>query len=229
MKLFAIFTLSATLFTNLFAGVEAKWEDFKQETIEHMLPQIPGWCTKEKASAIMELIRDVRPSACLEIGTFAGSTTLPIARALQFNGHGLLYSVDAWDNYAAVENVDAKDPNYVWLAGYNMRSLQNQCLYWVNQLNLGSICNLIQMRSDELANQLGYYSLDLLYLDGNISSEGSLLDAILFFPKVRYGGYIVMPDGQHPNKKETVSFLMNNARWLPDRSYKTHLLVFRKE
>ena len=47
------------------------WEDCKENTMA-LLPSIPGWCSKEKALAMMEIIKKNNCQKCVEIGVFAG-------------------------------------------------------------------------------------------------------------------------------------------------------------
>ena len=49
-------------------------------------PATPGWCTPEKAAAMVEIIADDRPRIVVEIGVFAGRSLGVIGMALRENG-----------------------------------------------------------------------------------------------------------------------------------------------
>jgi len=206
----------------------ANWETTKRET-KQFLPQICGWFTPEKADKIMDFIYEKKPQLCVEIGTFGGSATFAMARTLQALGSGVLYAIDAWDPVAAVEGLESNDPNIPWWSSQNFQAVYRSFLHILTHYNLLDYCYPVRARSNQAVHLFLDESIDLLYVDGNFSSEGSLEDVTLFFPKVKKGGAIWINDSHYPSKNEAVAFLMKYCTWLKKYSLKNQLIVFEKE
>jgi hypothetical protein len=203
------------------------WEVYKQETIQG-LPQIPGWCTKEKAELLMNMIYETQPSICVEIGAFGGSTTYPIARALHFTGRGILYAIDAWDNQAAIEGFEQNDPNISWWSNLDLNEIYSQFVSLLTRKQLMKFCRPIPLRSEMALLLFSDESIDFLYIDGNFSSGGAFQDVLLYFPKVKKGGYIWLNDSDCESKNKAVAFLMKNCEWLKKKSLGKSFIVFKK-
>lgn len=105
--------LSSFLLLGVNLSSSDSWTSFKEETIL-IMNEIPGWCSKEKAFLIMDLLKETQCQNCIEIGVFAGSSLLPIAKTLKHNGTGKLYAIDAWDSIEAVEGFDISGSDYKW-------------------------------------------------------------------------------------------------------------------
>ncbi|NGX37502.1 MAG: hypothetical protein K1000chlam2_00658 [Chlamydiae bacterium] len=210
-----------------FSSIYTRWEPYKEVTF-HVLATIPGWCSKEKAEILMDFIHETKPDVCVEIGAFGGSTSFPIASALRFNNQGILYAIDAWDNQAAIEGLDANDPNLAWWVSLDMGSIYKQFVDKMTARKLNTWYRPISKRSEQAVNLFSDGVIDLLYIDGNFSSQGSLQDTVLYFSKVKKGGYIWLNDSHSPSKLESVIYLMENATWLPEKSIKNRCIVFRK-
>lgn len=207
------------------------WIIYKQETFNE-LPKIPGFCSKEKAQILMDLIYEIKPQLIVEIGPLCGSTTYPMARTLSFIKQGLMYSIDAWDNDAALENLDADDPK---MARY-WRSL-NANMDWafanfvsmLSAANLNTYCKFIKTRSENAIVTFNDQTIDLLFIDGNSSVSGSLRDAMLYLPKVKSGGYIFLNLAHLLAKSETIFYLLKHCTILKDKSLGIECIAFKKK
>jgi len=73
-----------------------------------------SWCSSEKTKLIFELILLKHPKICVEIGTFSGSSALPILAGLKYLNKGSVYLIDPWSNQEAVKGLEPDDPNAVW-------------------------------------------------------------------------------------------------------------------
>ena len=204
------------------------WEEYKNQTY-HNLKDFQGWCTQEKAEKIMNSIADTKPKICVEIGTFGGSTSFPICRALAFRNEGMLYSIDAWDVPAEIEGMEEHSPAVAFWKKVSMEKVKESCLTTMEQHGLSSFFYPIHMRSEKAVFLFDDESIDCLYIDGNCTALGTLQDVLLYYPKVKKGGYIWLNDGNWECKIKAVSFLMNTCTWLKNTSLNTSLLVFKKE
>ncbi len=203
------------------------WDRYKNEVLRTM-PEFSGWCSKEKGELLMDFIYEMKPTTCVEIGAFGGSTTFPLASAIRFNSFGKLYSIDAWNIHAAIAGLDSGDPNSIWWSTLDMGAIHNQFIAKLAEKNLNRWCSPVHMLSEKAVSLFADESIDLLYIDGNFSSQGSFQDAVLYFPKVKLGGYIWLNDAHSPAKLDAIIFLMENCTWLPEKSLENQCIVFRK-
>lgn len=211
----------------ILSGESPSWEEYKQETF-HELPLIPGWCHKEKAEKLMSLIYETRPEICVEIGTFAGSSTYPIARALRFLGKGVIYTIDAWDNKACIEGLDPNHSNIVWWSSLELNATREQFIFMIFKKQLTTFCYPIFMRSERAHTLFADHSIDFLYIDGNFSRQGSIRDVLAYFPKVKPEGLIWLNDADSIFKNKAVAYLMKNCQWVKEKSLGKSSLVFKK-
>lgn len=151
--------------------------------------QLEGWCTKNKASILIDLVFMLNPKTIVEIGVFGGKSLIPMAYALQVTKSGKIYGIDPWDSAASAEGMDSI--NYDWWStldhGYILKGLQEKII----QFNLTEQIILIRTTSEDapLIPQI-----DILHIDGNHSEKTAVLDATKWVPLVRKGGLIIFDD-----------------------------------
>jgi hypothetical protein len=175
----------------------------------------------------MEFIRTEKPEVCVEIGSFGGAISYPIVRTLNFLQHGVLHAIDAWDTEASIEGL--KDEKVVsWLKTLDMNATKSrfQDLF---KGHLEKYCKIVHQKSSTAVSLFADNSIDLLYIDGNGSREGSLNDVLLYFPKVKEGGYIWLNDADQFNKNLAVAFLMKHCEWVKEKSIGIHWILFKKK
>lgn len=217
-----------TYFLFFLALLSPQWESFRDKVLSNQ-DRIPGWCSKEKARYLMDFVHQVEPQLIVEIGSFAGSTTHPLAQALSYSKKGHLYAIDAWDNTLASEGFDPSSSHFSWWRTLDFASIKKSFLQLIREQNLSKIVSIFSMNSRDVISQLPDLSIDLLYLDGNFSAEGSFLDLQLYYPKVKSGGYIILNNSDSPSKKKSLNFLMNECHWLKTQSLGKECCCFQKK
>lgn len=190
-----------------------------------------SWVTQEKASCIMDLIVLTQAKVCVDIGTFIGSSALPMAVALRYLGSGKVYLVDAWSNQEAVKHISSEDPNYHWWSTLAMGDIKRRCLTMIHDWSLEPYCQVMHAPSEQVVHQID--QIDFLHLDGNFSTEGSLLDATLYVPKVKSGGYILLSNAfmtvDHAlTKMATMWFLYYECELVAELE-NSNVMLFRKQ
>ena len=205
------------------------WEVYKSNVLK-IQKTIPGWCSLPQADMLLDFIHEHKPFLCVEIGTFAGSTTFPIVAALFYNQTGQLYAIDAWDQQTALEGLKMDDPNAIGWSRLNIHweQVHQILLQWVQDLELKPFCYPIQMRSEEAVALFLEDSIDFLFLDGNFSENGSKKDVELYFPKVKKGGFIWLNRADILTKSASVGFLMKQCKWVRELSMGAQCIVFQK-
>ncbi len=163
---------------------------------------------------LVSLIIRFKMQCCAEIGVESGHSLVVQARAMKFLGSGVVYGIDPWsyeDNKEGV--IDSANPNWVGNRP-DFEQTYVACLERLAKYDMGKFCKLIRKKSREAVDLFKDESLDMLYIDGNHSERVSFEDAVLYFPKVRPGGYIVYDDlgwidGGKPSTTKGFNYLLS--------------------
>ena len=205
---------------------KSAWETCKKATLAK-LSQIPSWMSVSKAEKLMEFLRRKKPTTCIEIGAFAGSTTYTIASTLNFLKKGIVHAIDAWEHDAAIEGSKG-EKTLQWWKNLNMEILHQQFQSLFQNTPLEPYCHPIKNRSEQVVSLFSDESIDFLYIDGNDSEKWNLENLELYFPKVKEGGYICIDRTLTPSRGKALGFLMKNCTWLKEDSL-DDLVFFQKK
>ncbi|HSX11230.1 MAG TPA: class I SAM-dependent methyltransferase [Chlamydiales bacterium] len=201
-------------------------EDLKKQVCD-AIPNCYGWCTKEKAVSFIDLVLEVKPELCVEIGAFGGRSVLPVAAALKFLDQGLLVAIDPWSKEEALRYLDPiKDlAHYNWWAKVNYEQIYQSCLHVISQNGLEDYVITLRSTSEYAAPAIGM--IDILYFDGNHSEIASVKDAKLYLPKVRPGGYIWINDALWSDMQAALDLIAETCdfvKWVDNGN----CILFRK-
>ena len=179
----------------------------KLEVSTH-INSLEGWCTVEKALNFIDLVLEVKPKVCVELGVFGGKSLYPVAAALKLldNGSSVI-GVDPWDRFECIKYYDpVKDEASLrWWGKLNIDFIYSSYLHMLKRFDLEPYVDTIRSTSEEAEPQIE--NIDIIHMDGNHSRLVSSLDVILYLPKVRKGGYIWMNDATWADRAEAVELL----------------------
>jgi hypothetical protein len=201
--------------------------DLKSHVLQYLQN---SWCTKGKANLLIDLVVLTSPEVCVEIGSFTGSTALPILASLQYCGKGNLYAIDAWSPEEAIRGLPPSDVNTQWWGMLDMVSIKAQFYEMLNSWSLNKYCRVMPMTSQSAVGKLP--SIDFLHLDGNFSEEGAFLDSKLYVTKVKSGGYILLSNvhimiAKRPSKMKALTVLLDHCEVICEID-NGQTLLFRK-
>jgi predicted O-methyltransferase YrrM len=188
-----------------------------REHVEQVRKTLQGWCTPEKAKALIDTIFENRPKIVVEIGVFGGASVIPMAMALKAMGDGKVYAIDPWETQESV--IGMEDANYEWWKNLNHEDIYIGFVKALIQNELTKECIPIRFTSEQAAPF--FKEIDMIHIDGNHSEEKSWLDVELYFDKVRSGGIVVFDDiswrdTSATGTKKAVDFLNENCTVLYD-------------
>lgn len=170
--------------------------NFLREAIAHYVPALEGgeWGDPMRAYELADIVLEARPKVVVEIGTFGGAGSLPMAFALrQNNNGGKLYCIDPWRLSYAQEG-EWEDNKKWWAENIRLSEIHQKCMeaFWAH--NLDEWLVVIRAASQH-CHQL-FSEVGVLLVDGNHSEEASLRDVHLYVPKVIKGGFIFADDSR---------------------------------
>lgn len=160
----------------------------KKEAFASM-QRLEGWCSKEKASVLIDLILAVKPSVVVEIGVFGGKSLVPMALALRHTGQGVVYGVDPWMAEKSADGLEGKDLE--WWSSLDHDFILHSLLQEIARQGLHKEVHLIRTTSEDCPP---IPNIDILHIDGNHSEKASVLDVNKWVPLVKDGGLIIFDD-----------------------------------
>lgn len=165
-----------------------------QEWIETEMPHMEGWCTKEKAEKIAELVKEHKPDVCVEIGVFAGRSLFAIAKSLEaYHPAGIAYGIDSWMKESVLEGENSKENNE-WWGSLDLEFFYNYTLEHLKNYELEKNCQILRGDSEDFLDQFKDIPIGLLHIDGNHSELTSCRDVSTYVPLVLPGHPIIMDD-----------------------------------
>lgn len=163
--------------------------EFKKQAYWYM-DQVHGWCSHQKASILVDLIKKTRPAKIVEIGVWAGKSLIPMAFTLKTLGSGKIYGIDPWKNTESMVGVQS-EANLAYWQQVDHEAVYNGLKARIEEFGLQDQVELIRNAS---ADAPEIADIDLLHIDGNHSEVTSILDVTKWAPLVRPGGWIIVDD-----------------------------------
>lgn len=188
----------------------------KSQSLYYMAQIYDGWCTKQKASILIDIILASKPKTIVEIGVWGGKSLIPMAHALKVFG-GKIYGIDPWSNDASVEGVMHEGSRYFW-ATVNHEDVMRKLIDYVKTFELQNQVELIRASSKDAPI---IENIDVLHIDGNHSEITSYLDVTKWVPHVRSGGWIIFDDmnwteSGHVTTSKAVQYLNEHCHKLAE-------------
>ena len=178
--------------------------------------QFTGWYSREKALVIAEAVLRERPRICVGVGAVSGRSLVVCAAALQDNGGGTVYGIDARSPGVAIEDAADGSAGEWWLKE-DFVQIRQEFYRFVTAMNLTKHVRLIEA-PPECAAAL-FDQIDFLHIDGShrldragrgchrVSSQSS---------KRRFSLCSTMPTGRPPRRRRTLAMLCETVTVMND-------------
>ncbi len=165
---------------------------------------LQGWCPMDKALLLCAEIEALGALTVVDIGTFGGKSTIPMAIQIRANADAMIKSggplpnpgrviaIDPWDNEAACEGYGGANLAY-WHA-MDFKKIRLGFELQVRRLKLEQFITIWPCKSDDYpANPSEPFLIDLLHIDGQKDAT-VIRDVNRFASKVRVGGVCCLND-----------------------------------
>lgn len=170
------------------------------------MEQLEGWCTKNKASILIDLVFMTRPDTIVEIGVWGGKSLVPMAYSLKALRNGRIYGVDPWNSVESADGMEGV--NYDWWRSVDHEKILQGLQIKITEFGLQEQIELIRSTSEEAPV---IPNIDMLHIDGNHSEKASNLDVRKWVPLVRTGGIIIFDDVTWGTNASAVQWLDENC------------------
>src|SRR5690242_13530514 len=145
-----------------------------EEQLLEQLKRMNGWCGPEKALAFLNLVREIRPNICVDVGVFAGKSTLSMAYGLREIGSGIVVGVDAWEKSLCTFDSDEATRHW-WGENVDLEAIYREFLGHCVDTQLSKYIRVLRMSSWCAARYLEA-EVDLLHIDGSHDEFSSSSD-----------------------------------------------------
>jgi hypothetical protein len=180
-----------------------------------MLPEsiftLNGWCTREKADFLYNLVLKSESALTVELGVFAGRSLIPMALAHKALNKGVIYGIDPWEKSASTQNYPAEDANYQWWNTLNHDAIYTCFLKSLKDYDIEDITKVIKSKSKDSVDIFAPESIYILHQDGNHSEETSCNEIALYADKIRKEGYWIMDDTDWETTKKAQEFILTKG------------------
>lgn len=166
-----------------------------QEVLHLAEQKLEGWCSREKAAALVDLIGQEKPDICVEIGIFGGRSIVPCAAALRENGSGVVYGIETWSPAVATEHFTSEE-NDAWWKEVDFPGIKRNFLAFIAKHDLTRQIRVLECPSREA--YVLFDRIDFLHIDGAHSVFNAAEDVVLYAKKLKVGGIVVLDDIDWP-------------------------------
>lgn len=180
-----------------------------------MIPEtvfnLEGWCTKEKAYRLYNLVKESNSKLSVELGVFGGKSLIPIALAHKEINNGICIGIDPWCAQSSTESYDPNDPNYQWWDKVNYNYIFDSFINSLIKYQVNNIVTYYRKKSNEVINLFENESIDILHQDGNHSETISTEEIELYNTKIKPNGFWIMDDTDWPTTSKAQDLILTKG------------------
>lgn len=163
-----------------------------QDAILEYIPRMEGWCSPERGHEMAELILETKAKVCVDIGVFAGRSTVAMGFAARELGDSHVYGIDPWKLDYAIEGDNVEENAKWWKERSDLEEMHRQTMHTIWAHRLDEWVTIIRAPS-QFVYQL-FPVIDFINIDGQHSELASCRDVNLYLPRLRSGGYLTFDD-----------------------------------
>lgn len=195
-----------------------------REQIIKEVEVLNGWTSLGRCLEMAQLVLEHRPNVIVELGTFGGKATLPMALALRHAGCGKIYTIDPHMAGPCLEGTN-DEANNEWWKGLDLNAIHQEVINWIWRLGLEQIVIPIRARSQDVPEL--FPSICICSIDGNHSEEVSCQDVRNYVPRVKSGGLIFADDCDWPTTQKMQQIILESCDEIKSGE-NGHYKIFRK-
>ncbi len=176
-----------------------------EHAIQTYIPHQDGWTTPERCCEMVDRMLEIKAQVSVDIGVFAGRSTIAMGFAARQLGNSIVYGIDPWHVGIAQESDDNPEGVDWWKDKADLEGIHKQAMRDIWAHNLEQWVVIIRSRS-EYCDKL-FTEIDVLNIDGAHGKVASCRDVMTYLPKVRSGGICFMDDTNWTSTQEAVKLI----------------------
>lgn len=176
-----------------------------RDAIFNYVPHMEGWSTPERCFEMAEAMYDTRAKVSLDIGVFAGRSTIAMGFAAREIGDSMVYGIDPWRIDSAIEGDNVEANAKWWKENSNLEEMHRQTMHAIWAHKLEQWVTIIRAPS-QYVHQL-FPVVDFANIDGCHTEIASCRDVEIYVPKVRTGGFITFDDSSWDSTQKALRIM----------------------
>ncbi len=180
-------------------------------SIAQMLNRVPGWCSIDKATDLVEIILARNPKVLVESGIFGGRSLFAMAMTLKENGGGVVWGVDPWTVEAAHEGEKDKANLDWWEKNVQLEEIYRQFVQNTVDLGLLPHVNWIRGKGEFAARVFQDRSIEMFHLDSNHSELISCREVETWAPKMAERSVWIMDDADWSTQAKALQMIKDRG------------------
>lgn len=176
-----------------------------EDAIHNYIPHMDGWCTPERGVEMATHIIETNAQVCVDIGVYAGRSTIAMGFAARQLNTSIVYGIDSWKVDSAIEGDNVEENAKWWKERSRLEEMHWQAMHLIWSHRLDQWITIIRNGS-QYVHRL-FSVIDCLNIDGNHTEIASCRDVELYVPKVRSGGYVFFDDSDWMSTQKALGIL----------------------
>jgi predicted O-methyltransferase YrrM len=185
-----------------------------EEAIYNYIPHMEGWSTPERCTEMAQRIFETEARVCVDIGVFAGRSTISMGFAAREISGSRVYGIDPWKIDSAVEGDNVEENAKWWKERANLEQMHWQTMHMIWSHRLDPWVTIIRNGS-QYVHQL-FPTIDFINIDGCHTEVASCRDVELYLPKLRSGGFLLFDDSDWPSTQKALEMIGEKCELVND-------------
>lgn len=197
-----------------------------EKAIREYIPHQEGWTTPSRACEMADLILQSNAQICVDIGVFAGRSTIAMGFAARELGTSMVYGVDPWKLDSAIEGDSVAENARWWKENSNLEEMHRQTMHTIWAHRLDPWVTIIRNAS-HLISRL-FPVIDFINIDGCHTELASCRDVLLYLPKLRVGGFLTFDDADWATTQPALKLIEEQCELVNVVKEKNESRTYRK-
>lgn len=175
------------------------------DAIQNYIPSMEGWATPERCCEMAERIIETKAAVCLDIGVFAGRSTISMGFAAREIGASKVYGIDPWKIDSAIEGDNVEENARWWKESSNLEKMHTETMHSIWAHRLDQWVTIIRNGSQYVTQLFPF--IDFINIDGCHTEIASTRDVNLYLPRLRRGGYLCFDDADWQSTQKALKLI----------------------
>lgn len=168
----------------------------------------------ERGCEMAQCILETNAKICVDIGVFAGRSTIAMGFAARQLGNSMVYGIDPWKVEAAIEGDNVEENAKWWKQNANLEEMHRQTMQTIWAHRLDKWVTIIRQHSQHVIEL--FPVIDFVNIDGCHTEVASCRDVNLYLPKLRSGGYVTFDDSSWDTTQKALRLIEESCDLVND-------------
>ena len=197
-----------------------------EDAIQNYLPHMQGWTTPERGCEMASRILETQAEIIVDIGVFAGRSTISQGFAARELRTSMVFGVDPWKIDAQIEGDSVNENAQWWKEKVNLEQMHREAMIAIWAHRLDQWVTIIRNASQYVV-QL-FPEIHFLNIDGSHTELASCRDVNLYVPRVKSGGYVMFDDCDWPTTQPALRLIEESCDLVKKMEGANEARVYRK-